>query len=179
MRVSAGFFVTGLSGKTRIQILPPRLTERVIARRAASIWRLVIQAGSIVARPKSPNATSNPPLARPDMRPRMTLRCLTRRGSSTSGPLPGREDGRGRRPADGLDVAAVDPDLDADPAVCRVGVDLAVADVGPERAERDPTFAVPFAAAHLGAIEATRDHDLHALGAGLHRPLDGLLHGLL
>ena len=26
MRVSAGFFVTGLSGKTRIQIWPPRLT---------------------------------------------------------------------------------------------------------------------------------------------------------
>jgi hypothetical protein len=26
--------------------LPPRLTERVMARRAASIWRLVIQAGS-------------------------------------------------------------------------------------------------------------------------------------
>src|ERR1051325_2149924 len=51
IRVSAGFFVTGLSGKIRIQILPPRLTERVIARRAASIWRLVIHAGSWVARP--------------------------------------------------------------------------------------------------------------------------------
>ena len=51
MRVSAGFLVTGLSGKTRIQILPPRLTERVMARRAASICRLVIQAGSIVASP--------------------------------------------------------------------------------------------------------------------------------
>src|SRR5450759_2128954 len=46
IRVSAGFLVAGLSGKIRIQILPPRLTERVIARRAASIWRLVIQAGS-------------------------------------------------------------------------------------------------------------------------------------
>ena len=48
IRVSAGFLVAGLSGKTRIQILPPRLTERVMARRAASIWRLVIQAGSSV-----------------------------------------------------------------------------------------------------------------------------------
>ena len=57
IRVSAGFLVAGLSGKTRIQILPPRLTERVIARRAASIWRLVIQAGSWVARPYSPKAT--------------------------------------------------------------------------------------------------------------------------
>ena len=51
MRVSAGFFVAGLSGNTRIQIFPPRLTERVIARRAASICRAVIQAGSSVARP--------------------------------------------------------------------------------------------------------------------------------
>src|SRR5213595_893308 len=41
IRVSAGFFVTGLSGKIRIQILPPRLRLRVSATRAASIWRFV------------------------------------------------------------------------------------------------------------------------------------------
>src|SRR5262245_3662158 len=35
-RTSSGFFVIGLSGNTRIQILPPRLTWRVIARRPAS-----------------------------------------------------------------------------------------------------------------------------------------------
>ena len=46
MRVSAGFCVTGLSGKTLIQTLPPRLILRVIAIRAASIWRLVIQPAS-------------------------------------------------------------------------------------------------------------------------------------
>ncbi len=33
IRVSAGFLVTGLSGNRRIQILPPRLTNRVIATR--------------------------------------------------------------------------------------------------------------------------------------------------
>src|SRR5439155_776919 len=43
IRVSAGFFVTGLSGNTRIQTLPPRLRLRVRATRAASIWRLVTQ----------------------------------------------------------------------------------------------------------------------------------------
>ncbi|EAQ68550.1 ribosomal protein [Synechococcus sp. RS9917] len=43
MRVSAGRIVIGLSGKIRIQILPPRLTWRVMARRLASIWREVIQ----------------------------------------------------------------------------------------------------------------------------------------
>src|SRR3954469_12281192 len=46
MRVSAGFSVTGLSGKIVIQTLPPRFTCRVMAIRAASIWRAVIQPGS-------------------------------------------------------------------------------------------------------------------------------------
>src|SRR5438270_6279092 len=44
--VSAGFSVTGLSGKIVIQTFPPRLTWRVMAIRAASIWRAVIQPGS-------------------------------------------------------------------------------------------------------------------------------------
>src|SRR5664280_1026706 len=122
MRVSAGFLVAGLSGKIRIQILPPRLTERVMARRAASIWRLVIQAGSRVARPNSPNATVVPPFAWPDIRPRWTLRCLTRRGISMAS-CPLCRDGRGhlgsRRPRNPLvgDVTPVDPDLHADGAV--------------------------------------------------------------
>src|SRR3954465_11995979 len=46
MRVSCGFFVIGLSGNTRTQILPPRATKRVIATRAASICRSVSQHGS-------------------------------------------------------------------------------------------------------------------------------------
>ena len=37
MRTSAGFFVTGTSGKMRIQTRPARFMARVIARRAASI----------------------------------------------------------------------------------------------------------------------------------------------
>src|SRR4029077_2557080 len=46
MRVSAGFLVTGLSGEIRIHTWPPRFTWRVMAIRAASIWRAVIHAGS-------------------------------------------------------------------------------------------------------------------------------------
>jgi hypothetical protein len=46
MRVSAGFWVTGLSGKMLIHTLPPRLMYRVMAIRAASICRFVIQPGS-------------------------------------------------------------------------------------------------------------------------------------
>src|SRR5437667_7420904 len=51
MRVSAGFFVTGLSGKMLIQTFPPRRMWRVIATRAASIWRLVTQPGVSASRP--------------------------------------------------------------------------------------------------------------------------------
>src|SRR5581483_4299319 len=61
IRVSAGFLVTGLSGNTLIQTLPPRLIFRVIATRAASIWRLVIQPRSSALRPYSPKATVVPP----------------------------------------------------------------------------------------------------------------------
>ena len=111
----------------------------------------------------------------------MTLRCLTRLGINIGQtPVPtwvGTPASRAAR--SGRDVAAIDPDLDADPAVGRVGVDLAVADVGAQRAERDAAFLVPLAAAHLGAAEAAGDGDLDALGAGLHRALDGLLHRLL
>src|SRR4028119_2046586 len=37
IRVSSGFLVIGLSGKMRIQILPPRLTWRGLRGRAASL----------------------------------------------------------------------------------------------------------------------------------------------
>ena len=54
MRTSSGFFVTGRSGKTRIQSLPARFTWRVIAIRAASIWRDVRRPGSTACMAKSP-----------------------------------------------------------------------------------------------------------------------------
>jgi hypothetical protein len=60
IRVSAGFFVTGLSGNTRIHTLPPRLIVRVIATRAASIWRLETHAGCVAWSPNSPNAMVEP-----------------------------------------------------------------------------------------------------------------------
>ena len=43
--------MTGLSGKILIQIFPPRLMKRVIATRAASIWRFVIHAASSARKP--------------------------------------------------------------------------------------------------------------------------------
>src|ERR1035437_4271091 len=86
MRVSAGFAVTGLCGKMLIHTLPPRLILRVIAIRAASIWRLLIHAQSSDCRPYSPNWTEVCPFDGPDLRPRCCFRCLTRFGSSISLP---------------------------------------------------------------------------------------------
>src|SRR5712692_10811193 len=76
MRVSAGFFVKGLSGKIRIHSLPPRLMYRVIVRRAASICLLEIHAGSSACNPYSPKAIVAPDNGCPRMRPRWALRYL-------------------------------------------------------------------------------------------------------
>src|SRR5438094_2128254 len=77
IRVSSGFLVIGLSGKMRIQIFPPRLTWRVMAIRAASIWRAVTQPASIACNPKSPNDTFAPRVATPRRRPRCCFLNLT------------------------------------------------------------------------------------------------------
>src|ERR1035438_7199200 len=77
MRVSAGFLVMGLSGNRRIHTLPPRLIDRVIATRAASICRAVIQPHSSAFNPNSPNASDDPRQALPVMRPRCCLRYFT------------------------------------------------------------------------------------------------------
>src|SRR5216684_492386 len=77
IRVSCGFFVIGLSGNTRTQIFPPRLINRVMATRAASICRSVNQHGSSARRPYCPNEMSEPRHALPAMRPRCCFRYLT------------------------------------------------------------------------------------------------------
>src|SRR5258706_3271321 len=53
-----------------------------MARRAASISRAVMRAGSVVFRPKSPKATELPGVARPALRPLNILRYLVRFGCS-------------------------------------------------------------------------------------------------
>src|ERR1035437_114539 len=77
MRVSAGFLVIGLSGNSRIHTFPPRLMERVMATRAASISPSVIHAHSIALRPKSPKEMVDPRHALPAMRPRCCFLYLT------------------------------------------------------------------------------------------------------
>src|SRR5262245_44260789 len=108
IRVSAGFLVTGLSGKMRMKILPPRLTLRARETRAASICRLVTQAGSRALSPNSPKARVEPRWAAPFIRPRCALRYLTRLGISMELRL------RRRRALGGEHLALEDPHLDPD-----------------------------------------------------------------
>src|SRR5216683_4322143 len=82
MRTSAGFCDTGTSGKTRIHTRPIRLMWRVMARRAASIWRAVTRPGDVAFSPKLPKLSAVPPLASPWMRPLCALRYLVRFGES-------------------------------------------------------------------------------------------------
>src|SRR6187455_1139582 len=84
IRTSAGFWEIGLSGKMRIQIRPPRLMWRVMARRAASIWRAVRRPRATAFRPYSPKLTLLPRVALPVLRPFCSLRYLRLAGCSTS-----------------------------------------------------------------------------------------------
>src|SRR5512132_1310838 len=115
----------------RIQMRPPRLMWRVIARRAASIWRAVRRPRPVAFSPYSPKLTLLPRVALPVFRPFCSLRYLRLAGCSTSGSCSGgrlprftrrRLLGLGRRRLDcaeqrlfvlGHDFALEYPNLDA------------------------------------------------------------------
>src|SRR3989338_8268498 len=176
MRVSAGFFVTGLSGNARMNTLPS-VTLREMATRAASIWTFVNQPFSSACRPNSPNDSVLPRCAAPLRRPRWALRYLTRLGlNSMWRGLHGRRGGA----QVGVfldDIALVNQHLYPDLAVGRLRLMEAVIDVGPQGMERHLALVVTLGARDLGAGQAALRLDLDALGAGVHRLLHGLLHG--
>src|SRR5260221_14341955 len=74
----------GLSGKMRIQTRPPGLMWRVIARRAASIWRAVRRPRPVALSPYSPKETLAPRVATPLLRPFCSLRYFLLAGCSIS-----------------------------------------------------------------------------------------------
>src|SRR5687767_5551678 len=170
IRVSAGFLVTGLSGKIRMKILPPRFTLRASVTRAASIWRLVTHAGSSAFSPKSPKDRVDPRWALPFMRPRWAFRYLTRlgisMGSGLGGPLGG-----------GKHLALEDPHLHADGAEGGVRLRQPIVDVGAERVQRHPPVPVPLPARDLGAAQAARAGDPDPVRPQTQRGGDRLLHG--
>src|SRR5690242_7170767 len=184
MRTSAGFLEIGLSGKMRIQTRPPRLMWRVIARRAASIWRAVRRPRAVALSPNSPKETLAPRVATPLLRPFCSLRYFLLAGCSMShSRFPGgfllaldfrRGGGRLLALAEGL--ALEDEDLHADGAVGRLGFREAVFDVGAQRVQRHAAFAVPLGARDLRAVQPPRAGDLDALGAEAHGVLHRALH---
>src|SRR5512132_2857784 len=125
MRTSAGFLEIGLSGKMRIQTRPPRLMWRVMARRAASIWRAVSRPRPIAFRPNSPKETLAPRVATPLLRPFCSLRYFLLAGCSmfhpwfAAGFLVGLGSGRDRRLTLAEGLALEHEDLHADRAVGR------------------------------------------------------------
>src|SRR5829696_5792453 len=76
----------------------------------------------------------------------------------------------------GHDLALVDPDLDADPAVGRLRLDEAVVDVGADRVQRDAALGVGLGATHLAAAQPARARDLDAVRAGADRGGERALH---
>src|SRR5215470_3999410 len=170
MRVSAGFLVTGLSGKIRIQTLPPRLTKRVIAIRPASICLSVIQAASSVFKPKSPNSRDEPRQALPLMRPRCCFRYFTFFGiNMISVPLrPTVLNPRGCRRLRLLarqNLPFIDPAFHSNDAVRRVGLSKSVINIGAQRVQRQAPLQIPFGPGDFRAIQSTADTHLDALGS--------------
>src|SRR5690606_32995176 len=74
------------------------------------------------------------------------------------------------------DLALVDPDLDADGTVGRLGLGEAVVDVGTQGVQGHAALAVPLRTRDLSAIEAAGDVDLDAQGTQAHRVADRTLH---
>src|ERR1700732_3879573 len=121
------------------------------------------------------------------MRPRCCLRNLTFFGINIRKPsslfrgcaplqtpaMPGKSLGRERASRQALvaallllvDVATVDPGLDADNAVGSVGLGKTVVDVGAQRVQRQTALEIPLGARNLVSVETTGDADLDALAA--------------
>src|ERR1700692_4545917 len=163
---------------------------RVSARRAASIGRAVIRSGSTALRPYWPKASVAPEVARPWIRPLCALRNFVRVGCSIAIRLSQSQSARGsgriatRTPDIAFshllvlrhrvvlqNLALEDPHLDAAGAIGGEGGGDPVVDVGAQRVQRHPAFAVPLHAGDFGAAEAARAVDADALGTEPHRRL--------
>src|SRR5215831_2999434 len=156
----------------RIQMRPPRLIWRVIARRAASIWRAVSRPRPTALSPYSPKLTLAPTVATPLLRPFCSLRYFLLAGCSifrSCGPAHSlrRLGFRHRR---GLRLGVVrhhlafeHPHLDANDTVRGLRFGEAVVDVRAQRVQRHPSFAIPLGTGDFDAVQPPRAHDLDAL----------------
>ena len=185
MRTSAGFCDTGTSGKMRIQTRPTRLMWRVMARRAASIWRAVMRPGSIAFRPNAPKLSVGAALGHAVDAALVGLAVFGAFGLK-HGPRPLLSARAGccfggalvlRHRVVRQDLALEHPDLDAAGAVGGLGRAVAEIDIGAQRVQRHAAFAIPLHARDLGAAQTAGAVDADAERAQAHRRLHRALHG--
>src|SRR6185369_5239154 len=171
MPTSAGFAVTGRSGKMRIQSLPVFAVARVRTLRADSIWLLVMRAGVSAFKPNDPNFTLMPRVSGRFKRFSLKrcvchLRCFTFLGNNICQILAARW--RCISHADCcllvlIDIAAEDPYLDTDDAVGEVSLLVSKIDISAEGLKWNATLLELFLAAHLCPAETAGDGDTHTL----------------
>src|SRR5262249_38742355 len=159
-------------GSMRIESLTRRLAGRVMVTRPASICLPVIQAASVAFSAYSPNAMLVPRLAAPARRPRCCLRYLTFLGILYSAISLSFHHCLTRI----HDVAAIDPNLDADDAERRVGFGEAIVNISAQRVQRQAAIQRPFGASDLRAVQTPRDADLDAERAQPLSLVNGLTH---
>src|SRR4029434_4237714 len=196
MRVSAGFLVKGLSGKIRIQSFPPRLMNRVIATREASIWRSVIQAFSMALSPYSPNERSPPRHALPLRRPRICFLYFTFFGINIvvfslpcyARPRSGRQFrfvASVRRDSFGLILSLfaprdiftlINPALHTDHAVGGLRFRGSEIDVRAQRLQRQTAQQVPLFTRDFRTVQPAGNAHFDALAAKTQSRIDGLAH---
>src|SRR5688572_18693797 len=105
-----------------------------------------------------------PRQALPRRLPRICLRYLTFFGiSMATTPLDLRQAQPVLRPRDALQLAFVDPALDADLPVGGPRFGEPIVDVGPQRVQRELPLQVPFRAGDLGSSQASGDPQLDPL----------------
>src|SRR4029077_6800072 len=180
--------VKGLSGKIRIHNFPPRLMNRVIATREASICRSVIHAASSAFRPYSPNARSPPRHALPVRRPRICFLYFTFFGINIAVfSLPCSRNlclCRSRRFVVLLNLrsplghvlALIDPALHADNAIGGVSLRETEIDVCAQSLQRQSALQVPFFARDFRAVQTPGHAYLDAFATETQSRVHGLAH---
>src|SRR5258707_15580420 len=129
--------------------------------RPASIASALSQPPSRDWRPKSPKLTVLPRVALPLTVPRWLFRYLTRLGISGIGGLLGQI------------ITVIDPNFDADMALCGPGLGKPEIDLGAQGRERNTAEHARFLPCHFRAAQPARHLHLDALGAAFH----GVVHG--